>query len=159
MLPWCPPAAFDNLAQQAASRELLRRASHLCAQGVQCETFGDFEKVGFVSEHDLEHASSPTPNVPRSQALWEILDGLHGEGPQYGLSFSASEREKYRFICIESLSQSLLSQPGSWRGQCTKQWARGAYAYRCYTCQTGNSSAVCETCFKVCWYVLYVQIV
>ena len=63
MLPWCPPAAFNNLAQQASSRELLRRASYICAQGVQCETFGDFEKVGFFPEHALLFASSPTPKI------------------------------------------------------------------------------------------------
>ena len=42
----------------------------------------------------------------------------------------------------------------SWRcrglagSPCTSVWAVGAIAYRCRTCQTNDSSAICVACFK-----------
>jgi len=31
---------------------------------------------------------------------------------------------------------------------CTSVWAVGAIAYRCRTCQTNDSSAICVSCFR-----------
>ncbi|KAK9808772.1 hypothetical protein WJX72_003285 [[Myrmecia] bisecta] len=49
---------------------------------------------------------------------------------------------------MQGYLDSLQAETKGRRGPCTAVWRAGAIAYRCKTCQTSQSSAVCLSCFK-----------
>eukprot|EP00884_Botryococcus_braunii_P015606 jgi/Botrbrau1/2729/Bobra.0164s0009.1 len=85
--------------------------------------------------------------VGREQAfLPEILDFVKFNSFFKSFDVVGAERLLILVGNGESLEQLLERYPQ--RGPCTNVWKGGTAAYRCRTCQTTVSSAICTPCFK-----------